>query len=71
MKKKTGLAEVAKKMLGKPISKKFQKSKWTLRPLSLPQQRYAALDAYILIDIMNALFEHSEKIGGPFVHEQI
>ena len=38
LKSKAGLGRVAEQMLGKSISKKYQKSNWTLRPLNLHQQ---------------------------------
>ncbi len=45
---KIGLAKVIEANLGVAVCKKKQISNWELRPLSLSQMHYAALDAQIL-----------------------
>jgi len=57
----TGLAKVAEKIFGKPICKKEQMSNWERRPLRLSQQHYAALDAYILVDLIERLAEQGKE----------
>lgn len=67
----TGLAKVALKLLGKAICKVEQISNWERRPLRLSQQHYAAMDAYVLINILKALIAKSVDIHGPPVQKYI
>jgi ribonuclease D len=61
----TGLAKVADKVLGSPICKREQMSNWERRPLRKSQQHYAALDAYVLVQIMQALVKKGKEDGHP------
>lgn len=48
----TGLAKVARALFGKEICKVERMSNWESRPLKDSQRHYAALDAFILVDII-------------------
>ena len=50
---------MAKSILDKEICKAEQISNWERRPLKKSQQHYAALDAFILIEILKKLIEKS------------
>lgn len=57
----TGLAKVADKIFGTPICKGEQMSNWERRPLRLTQQHYGALDAYILVDLIDKLSKMADE----------
>ena len=43
--------------LGKPLNKSQQISDWTKRPLTKAQTEYAILDAYVLIQLYDAIYD--------------
>ena len=61
----TGLAKVTEKVIGKAICKREQMSNWETRPLRLSQQHYAAMDAFILVQIIQKLGEKGQESGQP------
>jgi len=50
-KQQYGLAYICQKMLGKQMSKYEQVSNWSRRPLRKAQIHYAALDAFLVVQI--------------------
>ncbi|CAE7423548.1 RH56 [Symbiodinium natans] len=52
-KKLPGLSKLAQKLLGKPLDKSLQVSDWKMRPLTAEQLQYAALDAWVLLRILD------------------
>jgi hypothetical protein len=50
-----GLSRVSEHYLGKPLDKAEQCSIWNMRPLSLRQRTYAALDAWTILGILEKL----------------
>lgn len=51
--------------MGKAICKKEQMSNWERRPLRNSQRHYAALDAYVLVEIIHKLAEKGQELGYP------
>ncbi|RWS20609.1 exonuclease mut-7-like protein [Leptotrombidium deliense] len=61
-----GLSKLTYLVLGKFINKEEQFSDWGRRPLRDNQIKYAAIDAYSLLQIYEQLFEKSSKMGINF-----
>ncbi|KAF6266569.1 ribonuclease H-like domain-containing protein [Scenedesmus sp. NREL 46B-D3] len=51
------LSKLADALLGRPLDKSEQASAWDVRPLSGPQQDYAATDAHVLTALFDAVLE--------------
>lgn len=60
-KKNPGLVKLCLFLLGKTICKMNQCSNWLNRPLTKRQIHYAAMDAYILIELYEALIDSKRK----------
>jgi len=54
--KRLGLSRFCEFYLGKPLDKAEQCSMWSVRPLSLEQRAYAALDAWVCVAIYDKVF---------------
>lgn len=53
--------EVAETLLDKSVCKYEQMSNWERRPLRKSQRHYAALDAYVLLNILETLMEKAKR----------
>ncbi|XP_067661901.1 exonuclease mut-7 homolog isoform X1 [Haliotis asinina] len=62
-KEERGLSELVRQCLGKPLCKVEQMSDWEKRPLRQAQMVYAALDAYVLLEVYTALTSHARQMG--------
>ncbi|XP_076025280.1 exonuclease mut-7 homolog [Genypterus blacodes] len=60
-----GLSLLVRQILGKPLDKTEQMSNWKKRPLRTSQIRYAAADAYCLLDVYSALSGDPARFGLP------
>uniref|UniRef100_A0A3B3QDF2 Exonuclease 3'-5' domain containing 3 n=1 Tax=Paramormyrops kingsleyae TaxID=1676925 RepID=A0A3B3QDF2_9TELE len=60
-----GLSLLVKQVLGKPLNKTEQLSNWERRPLRISQLRYAANDAYCLLDVYLALSQDPARYSLP------
>ncbi|KAL0033286.1 hypothetical protein WJX77_001863 [Trebouxia sp. C0004] len=57
-----GLSNMAHSLLGKPLNKAMQMSDWEHRPLSSKQTEYAALDAFVLLDLYDVIAKPSQGL---------
>ncbi|XP_029024770.1 exonuclease mut-7 homolog isoform X2 [Betta splendens] len=60
-----GLSQLVQQVLGRPLDKTEQMSNWEKRPLRISQIRYAAADAYCLLDVYSVLSSKPEYFGLP------
>ncbi|XP_018609344.1 exonuclease mut-7 homolog isoform X2 [Scleropages formosus] len=60
-----GLSLLVQQVLGKPLDKMEQLSNWERRPLRNSQLRYAAIDAYCLLDVYLTLSQDPACYGLP------
>ncbi|KAJ7986881.1 hypothetical protein DPEC_G00333000 [Dallia pectoralis] len=60
-----GLSLLVQQVLGRPLDKMEQLSNWERRPLRTSQLRYAAVDAYCLLDVYSALAQDPACFGLP------
>ncbi|XP_052464772.1 exonuclease mut-7 homolog [Carassius gibelio] len=60
-----GLSLLVQQILGKPLNKTEQLSNWERRPLRTSQLRYAATDAYCLLDVYLVLSRDPKAFGLP------
>ena len=59
--KEKGLAGLTEQVFGLALDKRDQRSNWNKRPLTQDQLVYAALDAYVLIELYESLFDLAFK----------
>ncbi|XP_051971431.1 exonuclease mut-7 homolog isoform X2 [Xyrauchen texanus] len=60
-----GLSLMVQQVLGKPLNKTEQLSNWERRPLRISQLRYAATDAFCLLDVYLTLSQDPRAYGLP------
>ena len=67
-----GLSHLTAAVLGKPLDKATRMSDWSKRPLTSRQVTYAALDAWVLVELMRTLRENHaeelERLAGGLTH---
>ncbi len=56
-----GLGGLVEAIFGLPLDKRDQMSDWDRRPLTKEQMLYAALDAYVLLEVFAALQDMASK----------
>ncbi len=64
-----GLSALVESLLGLPLDKRDQISNWSRRPLRENQVVYAALDAYVLLEVFEALKNRSGDVGASATFE--
>ena len=57
-----GLSHLCQRILGKPLNKSEQRSDWTKRPLSASKITYAALDAWVSVEIYRIIQNRAKSI---------
>ncbi|CAJ0607438.1 unnamed protein product [Cylicocyclus nassatus] len=55
------LSDLSERLLGVRLDKSEQCSNWSIRPLRLKQKRYAAMDAYIVVELYAKIREMAEE----------
>ncbi|CAL8406015.1 unnamed protein product [Arctogadus glacialis] len=58
-----GLSQLVQHVLGKPLDKREQLSYWERRPLHQSQIRYAATDAFCLLEVFSAVGREPSRYG--------
>ncbi|CAL8281395.1 unnamed protein product [Gadus morhua 'NCC'] len=58
-----GLSQLVQHVLGKPLDKREQLSYWERRPLHPSQIRYAATDAFCLLEVFSAVGSEPSRYG--------
>ena len=58
-----GLSHLCEMILGKPLNKSEQRSDWTKRPLSASKITYAALDAWVSVEIFRIIQNRAKSIS--------
>lgn len=61
------LSKLVSVTLGRALNKSDQFSNWELRPLRVGQMRYAALDAFVLLELYRDLQKLADQQGLPFL----
>ena len=59
--KRSGLAVCCEMLMEKKLCKQEQMSNWESRPLRFSQEHYAAMDAWVLVQLQDKLFDQAKK----------
>ncbi len=65
-KQSKGLSELTRRCFGKPLNKSECISNWDARPLRDAQLKYAALDAFVLLQIHDFIQDRIKTLGINF-----
>lgn len=65
------LAELSKTILGLKLNKSEQLGDWAQRPLRVEQKRYAAMDAFCLIELYDVIRSRLDQLISPSTIEKI